>query len=473
MKKRLGLLLSLLCAFGMTSCGDSGTDKGDSGTDKTDVSAQVGEACDSSTFDQTCEGNRLRHCLNHIVAIDDCATLVSEDASCVTFAKPATPETCDEEDEECISNSQSTSGQSTCKSSENQCSVENEIQVLCKKSAMGMTYLHSYRCDKANDGRLFYRHVSQEKCHDGYGVCSPDNKCLDPVPCEDGYETHCDGNILKKCKKNRLLTSDCSSYSTPRVCSVIDETPKCLSSKKECTNEGEEIVTSCNVNTGKEFISVCTRAENGKLYYESAGSRLCLSGCNEEATACKAASCTSIGETQEKCRLQGTSTTYIDTYTCTEKDGAKVLVLTSSDKCDNGHGTCSEDDQCIPAEDCETKSFESRCDDSTAVNCTSKKIRYNHCDLATTPKICAVVNDKASCFSADSDLCSAAAEGTEIVTNCIANINKTNVDKEFLKKCTKAKDGNFYYVSSGSRECPNGCNAEGTKCNQQFGIHNS
>ena len=458
MNKRLCLGLSIVCALWMTSCGDSGSDKGDSGTDKIDV--QVGEACDANTFAQTCDGNRLIYCRNDKVAIDDCATLVSDGGLCVTFAQPETSVPCDEEDEECISNNQSISGKSTCISAAKECTVENDIQVQCKKGAAGMTFMHSYQCIKAEDGRLFYRHVSQEKCHDGYGVCSPDNKCLEPVFCEDGFETHCEGDILKKCNKNRLMTSDCTTYNTPRVCSVIDETPKCLSPQKECTQEGEEIVTSCNTKTGKEFISVCMRAENGKLYYESSGSRLCLSGCNEDATACRPASCTNVGEKQEKCRLQGTSAAYVDTYTCTEKDGAKVLVLTSTDKCDNGHGTCSEDGKCIPAEDCETKSFESRCDDSVAVNCTAKKVRYNHCDLATTPKICAVVNDKASCFSADSDLCSEAAEGEEIVTNCNAKLSR-----EFHKKCTKAKDGNFYYVSAGSRECTNGCNAEGTKCN--------
>ena len=441
--KKLGLGLLLLGAVWMTSCGDSGSDK-------TDASDRAGEPCDEKTFEQTCEGNDLIVCLKDRINVVNCSV------TCASFAQPMQAESCDEEDEDCTSNNQENLTTAGCFSDEKKCSVENDVLVQCEKSAAGITNLRSYRCEKATDGLLFYRYVSSEKCHDGYGVCSSDGKCLEPVACEDGYETHCDGNILKTCNKNRLRTSDCESYSKPRVCSVLNETPQCLNPEKECSNEGEEIVTSCNASTGKESLSVCTRAENGKLYYHPEGSRLCLSGCNAEATACKPASCTNVGETQEKCRIQGISITYVDTYTCTEKDGAKVFTLTSSDKCDDGHGTCSDSGQCIPAEDCDTKSFTSKCENGIAVNCTAKKVRYNHCNLSTSSTICAVVNDKASCYS-NSDICS--TEGEEIVSLCNAKTNK-----ESLKKCTQGSDGNLYYVSNGTRECPNGCNSEGTKC---------
>ncbi|MBO4351417.1 MAG: hypothetical protein J6A01_10795 [Proteobacteria bacterium] len=444
MKKRFGLCFALLCVFGMTSCDDSGSDKAGG-------SYQDGAPCDTSTFEQTCEGNVLIVCYNSKIERVNCS------GTCASFAQPAKPESCDEEDEDC--KAQQSLGNSSCFASSKYCSVENEVVVRCETAPAGITRMVTYQCQKSLDGRMFYRWLSSEQCYNGYGVCSADNKCLEPIVCENGYETHCEGNILKKCNKNRLRASDCASYTTPRVCSVIDEVPQCLSPEDECTTEGEEIVTGCIANSGKERLSVCTRAENGKLYYNSAGTRLCQGGCNEDATACKPVSCPVIGAIQKKCRLQGTSITYEDTYTCTERDGASVFVLTASEKCDNGHGTCSEDGQCIPAENCETKSFESRCDDSTAVNCTSKKVRYNHCDLASTPKICAVVDDKAKCFS-DSEICSAGLEDQILISSCNATYNK-----EFLKKCTKAKDGNFYYVSAGSRECANGCNAEGTRCN--------
>ena len=141
-----------------------------------------------------------------------------------------------------------------------------------------------------------------------------------------------------------------------------------MNPEKECQREGDEIVTNCNTKTNKEAISVCTRAENGKLYYISSGSRSCIDSCNEEGTACKPSKCDTIGSKQQKCRLQGTATTYIDTYTCTETEGEKLLKLTSSEKCDDGHGTCSEDGQCIPAEDCTPSEFTAECINGTAVN---------------------------------------------------------------------------------------------------------
>lgn len=33
-----------------------------------------------------------------------------------------------------------------------------------------------------------------------------------------------------------------------------------------------------------------------------------------------------------------------------------------------------------------------------------------------------------------------------------------------IKKCTKSSKGDLFYVSAGSRACPNGCTPDGTKC---------
>ena len=448
MDKKIGLFVALLCASWMVSCGDSSNN-----------SSREGEACDTKSFELSCEGDNLLYCSQNVINIQNCTAFTARDGNtetCVSFNRSDNSDICDEDDESCASDLLNKYDAVSCISVAEQCTVENDVQVRCEKAASGMTYLRSYKCERTLDGRLFYHRVSSEKCYDGYGVCSSNGECTEPVACEDGYVTHCDGNTLYKCNKNRLLSSDCTSYSTPHTCSIIDDTPQCLDPKKACDKEGDEIVTSCIVKSGKEQISVCMRAENGNLYYQSAGARNCLSGCNEEGTACKVDTCSETYTVRHKCRIQGTSTTYIDTYTCTEKNGEKVYVLSASDKCDEGHGTCSEDDQCVPAEDCVASSFESRCTDGAAVNCTSKKVRYNHCELSSNSPICAVVNDKASCFS-ESDRCQ--DEGNEIVTRCNANTNK-----EIIKKCMAGSDGYLYYVSGGSRACANGCNAEGTAC---------
>ncbi len=451
MRNAVKLGLWLMCAIWMTACDDS---------DSSSVANREGETCDSNAFEMTCDGDKVAYCSKNVIRVYNCAEKPDADGkskTCAAFAQPQKAETCDEEDEDCILNNTSAPDDINCISTAESCTVENDVQQRCETSATGVTYLRSYRCEKAKDGRMFYRRVSNDKCYDGYGVCSSDGKCLEPVHCDDGYETHCEGDLLKKCIKNKLRISNCAAYSTPRVCSFVDDDPPtCLSPTKECTKEGDEIVTSCSAKLGKEYISVCAQADNGKLYYHSAGSRVCLSGCDDDGKACKAAACSQVGATQEKCRLQGTSTTYIDTYTCTEKDGAKIFVLNATEKCDSGYGTCSNTGQCVPAEDCDSKSFESKCENGVAINCTNKKVRYTHCEESLSSNYCAVVNGKASCYS-DADMCK--TENEEIVTKCIAKTGK-----ESLKKCSRGSDGNLYYVSAGTRTCENGCNEDATKC---------
>ena len=450
--KKNGFCIALLCSVCILSCDDSEKNKTNH--------SHAGEACDFNSFIPVCEGDNLIYCSNEMTTVKNCADSMAADGSprtCASFNHLKNDNTCDEDLDECPNIAQLYKNVD-CISLARQCQVEDETWTTCQKTASGITYLRTYKCTRSSDGRLFYpqQWESSEKCYDGYGVCSEDGQCKEPISCIDGYETHCEGNTLYKCNKNRLLSSDCTSYTIARVCSVIDETPRCLSPEKACESEGHELVDSCNTKIGKEAISTCKRAENGNLYYISSGTRTCLNGCNQEASACQAVKCDEIGSEVQKCRIQGTSTTYTDTYKCTEINGEKLFVLDRTDKCDDGHGTCSEDDQCIPAEDCVAAEFTPKCENGTAVNCTSKKVRYNHCELSSNTPICAVVNDKATCFS-ESDLCS--NEGDEIVTRC-----NSKTGKETVKKCMMGGDGNLYYANGGTRACPNGCNADESAC---------
>ena len=448
MKKYLWIGLILFCAVDLVSCGDS---------EKSSPTYKDGDACDTNTFHVTCDESHIVTCNNDSIQLIDCAERSTDSqAVCVEFSHAGEAEVCDEEDEDCTNSDQPVPSTIACISPEEECTSENDIQVRCEKSYTGYTYLRSYKCEKTTDGKLFYHHVSYEKCYDGYGVCSNSGECLEPVACETGYTTHCEGDTLYRCNKNRLFTSDCTSYPSPHTCSVIEDTPKCLDPENACQTEGEEIVTRCNAKTGKESISICTRAENGNLYYNPAGTRTCLSGCNDSGTACKQMPCSQLNDTKQNCRLQSMTMTYIDTYTCQEQNGEKVFVLSSSDKCDNGHGTCSDDGQCVPAASCEKSSFSPKCENGAAVNCTSSQIRLKHCEISSTSPICAVVNNSADCFS-ESDICT--TEGEEIVTRCS---DKTN--KESVSKCTRGSDGKLYYVSNGQRACSTRCNEEGTAC---------
>lgn len=436
------LCLGLFClasTFALSACDDAAS---------SDVSDLVGKPCDTKTFKWTCADDAILHCgQDGKTTLGKCG-----DKTCVEFLN-STTSTCDEDDEDC---QDSSIDSASCIEKSEQCSKEGDIQNRCEKSTSGSTYNREYTCEKTKDGRMFYHRTNNSQCYDGYGVCSEDNKCLEPEKCSTNGK-HCDGNILVTCNANRLKTADCSAYSPARTCTTIDETSRCMSDKDICTEEGEEIVTSCNAKTNKEYIKVCTRAENGKLYYISDGNRACTDGCNEDNTACAQAACSDLNSTIDKCRIQGTATSYIDTYTCIEDaQGKKALKLTSTEKCDGGSGTCSDSGECIPAETCESKSFEPRCEGTVALTCSSKKVKRYYCDLYSSPHHCVVVDEKARCLE-EADECT--DEGELIITRCNTSTNKIS-----LSTCMAGSDGKFYYISSGTRACPNGCNAEGTDC---------
>lgn len=190
----------------------------------------------------------------------------------------------------------------------------------------------------------------------------------------------------------------------------------CISTANRCTVEHETIERCEKANSGYTYLRTyqCTKAKDGRLFYQRTSSSQCYDGYGE-----------------------------------------KLFILTSSEKCYGGYGTCSEDGECLPARHCDRKDFKSECQNGAAVTCVQDKIRYRHCEMLTAFPICAVVKDNASCYS-ESDRCQ--TEGEEIVTRCNASTGK-----ETLKKCTKSSEGDLFYVSAGSRACPNGCTPDGTK----------
>lgn len=413
-----------------------------------DSAGKLGDSCDSNRYIPHCEGSQILHCSKGIVKAKDC------DGLCVSFPSELT---CSDDSAECIQDKiEETQSRLACLSDEEKCSTENETIQRCEKSNSGSTNIKTYQCTQTeNSKQMYYKRVDSQSCYGGYGTCSESGECLEPIYCDDNYMDRCKGNIMSLCNKNRLKEADCNAYSSPHQCKMVDSTPDCLSDEDKCSTEGEEIVTSCNSKTGKENYKRCTATDDGSLYYMSEPARICPSGCNEEGTACASLPCDTLNEIMTKCR-ETSNTTYHDIYTCTEIDGQKSWTLTKSEKCDDGKGTCSSDGACVPAEACVSAEFESRCENNTALTCSAKKIRHLRCDLYSTPKTCDVVNDKANCYDED-DICS--KEGEEIVSSC----NQVS-GKERVKVCTKSKNGKLYYISGDSRNCPNGCNAEGTAC---------
>ena len=416
---------------------------------ETDVSTEkLGDSCDSNKYIPNCQGTQIWHCSKNIITAIDC------DGLCIAFPSELT---CSDNSEQCITDKiYETQNRISCMSDEDKSTTKDEKIQRCEKANSGSTYIRTYQCAQPeNTDQLYYKRIESQSCYGGYGTCSESNECSEPVYCADNYVDHCKDNVMSLCNKNRLKEADCSAYSTPHQCKMVDATPDCLDDEDKCTVEGEEVVTHCNDKTNKESVKRCTATDDGSLYYMSASARNCPKGCNEEGTACAASSCDTLNATMTKCR-ETSSTTYQDIFVCKEVNGQKIWELKESEKCDDGKGTCSSDGACVPAESCTTSEFDSRCENNIALTCSAKKVKHERCDLYSTPRTCDVVDGKADCFDEDA-LCT--TEGEEIVSSC----NQTT-KKEMLKICTKSASGKLYYVSGGTRECPKGCNAKGTAC---------
>ena len=155
----------------------------------------------------------------------------------------------------------------------------------CREST-STTYEDIYTCNDV-DGEKQWVLKENAKCDNGKGTCDADGNCVPAETCvKTEFDSRCDHNIALTCSGKKVKREQCSLYSTPRTCEVIDDTADCYDADDVCTNEGQEIVERCVQTTGKERLLVCKKAESGKLYYVSNGTRDCPKGCNAEGTAC-------------------------------------------------------------------------------------------------------------------------------------------------------------------------------------------
>ena len=411
----------------------------------------VGQSCTIDSFLTKCIGNDVLYCdRDGTTKLSQCDTKI-----CVEMSVTEPDVDCEEDDEECQLSHISSA---VCMDKSEQCSKEGDVRARCEKLLSGATYSREYKCEMTNNGRLVYRRTKSVPCYDGYGVCSENGECLNPQTC-DLDELRCDGNMLVICDDNRLKTSDCSAYSPARTCMLVDESPKCVNENDICTQEGKEIITSCSPKNNKEYVKICSRASDGNLYYVTGASRTCSDGCNEDNSACAEPACTVIDSEIQKCLMDENSISYVVTYICKPcpaANGMNILKRIATEECDGGFGICSDNGECIPAEECDAESYISRCDGNTALTCVNNKVRHSYCDRYDSPAICAVVANKAQCFE-ETDVCH--VEGKMIATSCDESTKQISISK-----CTASADGKYYYVSSGFRNCPNGCNEKGTNC---------
>ena len=165
------------------------------------------------------------------------------------------------------------------------CTEVNTTVQRCRTQGRGnFTRVDTYQCVEEG-GKKILKQISTEACDNGRGTCSPDGKCIPAESCNHKtYKAHCDGNIGYACSGKKIDNTNCNAYNTHHSCIVVKNKIRCVEDSDACTKEGEEIITNCINNT--EQIKICTRAEDGKLYYLPGNRRFCKNYCNSDNSAC-------------------------------------------------------------------------------------------------------------------------------------------------------------------------------------------
>lgn len=418
--------------------------------------AQLGKPCDKTTFVPYCDSDILVQCMNHKITATNCLTHRNGKAVCADFTN-ATPAPCAPDDIRC--KLQSRRDEAACVPESLVCQDENTSYTECETNTSGRTSIHTYTCEKSQNGRLVFHKTAKEMCHEGYGVCSEDGKCTPPIPCTLNYESNCNNNIASNCVKRKLVQTDCNRGPHIQSCVLMDGKAKCMSSNKTCDKEGEITIKRCREN--KESYSVCTRTDTNTLY-NTPDTRPCFDGCLKDGSACNPVPCDKEGETIQICRNKSNklSSATNNTYRCTSVNGTRQWIFESESKCDNGMGTCSEDGQCIPAESCNNQSFEPRCENNVAFKCINDSVKKIDCSQFQTPKYCYTTDRSAACSDVEL-VCQ--TEGQILTNGCMATKSGDKAwERQFI--CVSDGPGKLKPTFYTQARCDKGCNAEKTGC---------
>ena len=331
------------------------------------------------------------------------------------------------------------------------------------------------------------------------------------TPCDSNdFAPSCDGDVAKFCDNHRVHESNCAAMH--KVCAMMNGMPQCFSPRDACSVEGQLDATKCSVHNdvGMETREMCMRSSDGKLYYQFLERLRCMDGCSADNKACKAVSCTTVGEKKYQCVPSGKNYRS-DEFTCTEHNGKKTWEYTAMVQCRYG-SVCQADGRCsdesrrinqseqrdrrlqelqdpkvaqerrdrmrqnaeriknIPKPEKTTipcdKSYVSHCDGNVLMKCAGKNVRRVNCaPNENSPWMCKEFEKDAMCINRD-DTCTAGGE--EIIDDCRAmGIGKGVLG---MRICKQGLDGGLYYAPE-RRICDAGCNAEGTACADGAAAH--
>lgn len=227
---------------------------------------------------------------------------------------------------------------------------------------------------------------------------------------------------------------------------------------KTCTNEGEISNTRCVEKRQHETYNICSKMEDGSLF-EVMQTRPCLDSCSTDKKSCQPVACNKIGETKNVCQEKGNALNpkaEIHTFACTLVNGQKQWVAQGSTTC---NGTCSADGKCVPAERCDSSTFEAHCDGSVGVMCLKNSVVKRDCgDKGEACYVTGKINKNVGCVKTEA---SCTSDGQVLKRECKERDNGQATEATYI--CEATDGGNFRLVRSNTR-CPNGCSADGTTC---------
>ena len=235
------------------------------GTDCKKLHSDEGNTCDEATYGYQCDGSLVLGCIEGAVYAIDCG-----------------------EGYEC---------------------VETEDSVACMMPCENNT--NKFVCEYSDDYNVYYS--GKYVCKNGYYVsdntsieicsndCNENNTACKKYLNNEGniciygeYKEKCTNGVVDYCEpeetsnKGKITAYKCDEGYT---CTAFDSEnyAGCVAPSDECTKVGQA-VSACFAqnNTSYAITYVCTKANDGKLYYIPGEAKVCPNGsiCNEAGTAC-------------------------------------------------------------------------------------------------------------------------------------------------------------------------------------------
>ena len=285
------------------------------------------------------------------------------------------------------------------------CATVGEKMTKCDQGTMTGSYTLEYNCEKATDGKLYWKRddKTEKACESGQSCDAGHTKCVDAQTCEyQKTEASCQNNTAVTCIASGTIQS------------------------ADCTSHGKTCVRTSST------VAECVDKE--------------------------LASCSKAGETKKVCGVGETTMTDVSTtYTCKKDADGNLRYLDGTNElcgnagCEASTGECKKEDGEVGT-DCTVSAFKQRCSANSAgvglaIYCSEKTNKVDSMACSDPGESCHVMHTTTPGNVADSDgnIADCFKSGKKCSTK---GETKTESDNDFVYtiECAEAEDGSLFWV---------------------------